>query len=53
MLWEGEPLNRTKERLNTLGITVIIFSQAGNKVKPFDWLATMKSNTKSLKQVIK
>jgi len=53
MLWEGEPLNRTKERLNTLGITVIIFSQAGNKVKLFDWLATMKSNTKSLKQVIK
>lgn len=53
MLWEDKPLNRTKEHLNALGITVIVFSQAGNKMKPFDWLATMNSNTKSLKQAIK
>lgn len=53
MLWKDEPLDRTKEHLTALGFTVIVFSQASNKMKQADWLATMNSNTESLKQAIK
>ena len=52
MLWEDEPLNKTKERLKQLGITVVVFSQAANKPEQINWLGVMKRNTKLLEQAL-
>ena len=52
MLWEDEPLVKTKERLKELGITVIVFAPAGNQSKQGDWLGVMKNNTIALKQAL-
>ncbi len=48
MLWEGEPLTETSERLESLGVTVVVFDQCGNVPAEGDYLSVMRRNVESL-----
>jgi len=48
MLWEGEPLGETAERLESLGVTVVVFDQSGNAPAEGDYLSVMRRNVESL-----
>jgi len=48
MLWEGEPLTETSERLGSLGVTVVVFDQSGNVPAEGDYLSVMRRNVESL-----
>ena len=48
MLWESEPLAETSERLDSLGVTVVVFDQCGNVPAEGDFLSVMRRNVESL-----
>lgn len=51
MLWEGEPLPQTRERLKAMSITVVVFETAANRGAA-DFLATMRTNLDALADVL-
>ena len=48
MLWEGEPLAETAERLESLGVTAVVFDQCANVPTEGDYLTVMRRNVESL-----
>ncbi len=48
MLWEGEPLTETSERLDSLGVTVVVFDPCPNVPAEGDFLSVMRRNVESL-----
>jgi zinc transport system substrate-binding protein len=50
MLWEGEPMAATVERLDSLGVGSIVFDPCGNVPGKGDFLSTMRRNVESLKE---
>ena len=48
MLWEGEPLGETAERLESLGVTAVVFDQCANVPAEGDYLSVMRRNVESL-----
>ena len=48
MLWEGEPLAETSERLESLGVTVVVFDPCANIPAEGDLLSVMQRNVESL-----
>ena len=48
MLWEGEPLDETSERLESLGLTAVVFDQCANVPAEGDYLSVMRRNVESL-----
>jgi zinc transport system substrate-binding protein len=48
MLWEGEPLAETADRLAELGIAVRVFEPCGNRPAEGDWLTMVRQNLKRL-----
>ena len=48
MLWEGEPLPETEERLAGIGIQSIVFDPCGNRPDTGDFLSVLRQNAKNL-----
>jgi zinc transport system substrate-binding protein len=49
MLWEGDPHLETAERLEALGVEVIVFDPCGNRPEEGDWLGAMRRNVNRVK----
>ena len=50
MLWEGEPLPETKEKLSAKGVKSIVFDPCGNRPETGDYLKVMQNNLTNLGQ---
>lgn len=50
MLWEGDPLQASVERLQSLGVMSLVFDPCGNRPEEGDFLAVMKRNVDRLWQ---
>ena len=51
MIWEGEPLPESVERLQALGVESVVFDPAGNVPETGDFLAVMQDNVDNLRPV--
>ena len=49
MIWEGEPLPETRQRLTELGIESVVFAPAGNRPADGDWLDAMQAGAEALR----
>ncbi|MHC5012890.1 MAG: metal ABC transporter substrate-binding protein [Planctomycetota bacterium] len=52
MLWEGEPLEATRTRLETLGIESVVFDPCGNRPESGDYLTVMRANAQALERAL-
>lgn len=50
MVWEGVPLPATAKRLNEMGIEVIVFDTAANRVKK-DFMTVMRENVQAFERM--
>jgi zinc transport system substrate-binding protein len=50
MLWEGEPLPASVDKLQTLGVKSLVFDPCGNTPDQGDFLSVMKQNIVNLQQ---
>ena len=48
MLWEGEPLRASVERLAALGVRSVVFDPCGNRPEEGDFLSVMRENAAQL-----
>ncbi len=48
LFFEGEPHSGLRGRLSAMGIGIVLFEPAGNRLAELDWLATMWSNIEGL-----
>ena len=48
MLWEAEPLNATRRKLELRGIAILVFAVASNRPTHGDFLVTMRANLETL-----
>ena len=53
MIWEGDPLQQSVERLKEMGINSVIFDPCGNKPERGDFLSVMKENVENLREVFR
>ena len=51
MIWEGEPVKESVERLNSLGINSVVFDPCGNMPEKDDFLSVMKKNIQNIRRV--
>jgi zinc transport system substrate-binding protein len=51
MIWEGEPLEESVERLRALGVQSVVFSPCGSAPESGDYLGTMRDNVAGLERV--
>jgi zinc transport system substrate-binding protein len=51
MLWEGDPLPASVDRLQTLGVKSVVFAPCGNTPEQGDFLSVMQQNVDHLRQV--
>lgn len=51
MIWEGEPLPETADRLRALGVQSIVFDPCGNRPEAGDFISVMSDNAKNLEVV--
>jgi zinc transport system substrate-binding protein len=51
MIWEGEPAEKTVERLRALGVESVVFAPCANRPATGDFLSVMTENAKSLHRV--
>jgi hypothetical protein len=49
MLWEDEPLPEIREKLEDMGVKVIVFSPGGNR-NELDFMSLMAGNVENLKE---
>jgi zinc transport system substrate-binding protein len=52
MLWEDEPLPETRNRLENMGVSIVVYNPGGN-LSDKDFLSLMKQNIEDLKVAIK
>ena len=50
MVWEGDPLKATVEKLGSLGINSLVFDPCGNVPHQGDFLTIMRQNVENLKR---
>jgi zinc transport system substrate-binding protein len=50
MLWEGEPLPASVDKLQTLGVKSLVFDPCGNTPEQGNFLSVMEQNVKNLQQ---
>lgn len=50
MIWEGEPLEKSVERLASMGVGSIVFDPCGNTPEDGDFMSVMRSNINNLKR---
>ncbi len=53
MIWEGDPLQQSVEKLKEMGINSVIFDPCGNKPERGDFLSVMKENVENLREVFR
>lgn len=51
MIWEGEPISESVERLQELGVESVVFDPVGNRPETGDFLTLMQANVNSLSSV--
>ena len=51
MLWEGEPIAQTADRLREMGLESAVFDPCGNRPDSGDYLSVMESNANALETV--
>ena len=51
MIWEGEPVQASVDKLKTLGIDSLVFDPCGNVPQQGDFLTIMRQNVENLKPV--
>jgi zinc transport system substrate-binding protein len=49
LIWEGDPLGKTRERLETLGVQSLVFEPCGNTPAGQDFLGAMRRNIENLR----
>lgn len=49
MLWEGEPLEKSVQRLKKLGVASVVFDPCANRPDSGDFLTVMKQNIENLR----
>jgi zinc transport system substrate-binding protein len=49
MIWEGEPVQASVDKLKTLGIDSLVFDPCGNVPQQGDFLTIMRQNVENLK----
>ena len=49
MIWEGEPMKETVERLLSIGVNSLVFNPCGNTPDQGDFLSVMRQNVDNLK----
>ncbi len=52
MLWEAEPLPQTRERMEALGVKVVVFAPAASRPDSGDYLSVMRDNVTNLEQAL-
>jgi zinc transport system substrate-binding protein len=52
LIWEGEPQEKTRERLRDLGVECIVFDPCGNVPATGDYLTVMASNVRNLRRIL-
>ena len=53
IIWEGEPLQASVDKLKTLGVDNLVFDPCGNMPKQGDFLTVMRSNVDNLRKAFK
>lgn len=53
MIWEGEPLQASVDKLKTLGVDSLVFDPCGNVPEQGDFLTVMRSNVDNLRKAFK
>ena len=48
MLWEDEPLQKTREQLSSMGVNIIVFRPVMNRPQQGDFMTIMEANIKAL-----
>jgi len=51
MIWEGDPIKKSVERLKTMGIYSLVFNPCGNVPKQGGFLSNMQGNVNNLKLI--
>ena len=51
MLWEGEPLAATADKLRLIGLASVVFDPCGNRPGEGDYLSVMRANADALSNV--
>ncbi len=51
MIWEGEPIKESVERLKAIGIQSVVFDPCGNAPDQGDFMSVMRQNVQNLKEV--
>ncbi len=51
MIWEGEPLPETVEKLAEMGISSLVFDPAANRPETGNYLTVMQRNANHLSQI--
>jgi len=49
MLWEGEPVEKSVQRLEKMGVASVVFDPCANRPDTGDFLAVMKQNIENLR----
>jgi zinc transport system substrate-binding protein len=50
MIWEGEPMSESVDKLQTMGVKSLVFDPCGNTPEQGDFLSVMQQNIANLKQ---
>jgi len=53
MLWEGEPLAESADRLGDMGISSIVFAPCFSKPKQGDFMSVMQQNVQNMEKIFK
>ncbi len=51
MLWEGEPLSDSADRLGDMGISSMVFAPCFSQPKQGDFLSVMRQNVQNLENI--
>lgn len=51
MLWEGEPVAQTADKLREMGIESVVFDPRGNRPRSGDYLSVMEANAAGIESV--
>ncbi len=51
MIWEGEPINESVERLKAIGLQSVVFDPGGNAPDQGDFMSMMQQNVQNLREV--
>ncbi len=52
MLWEGQPLEKTRKTLQELGVETLVYDPCGNKPEEGDFLEVMRRNVDQLREIL-